>query len=246
MDEHAAEVQAGMERGELFLLYQPIVLLRSGECVGAEALVRWRRDRRVLAASEFMPYVENTPFSGVLTYWVIDTVATELADWLETHPDKHININVPPEILGRGGIEYAAVRSGLKARKEQIVLEITEHGIPDRLGLQALEGMAERGVRLALDDTLLSGANLALLARCHFSGIKLDRALISQLRVDAPSPAWLSGLAALLATSDLDVVAEGIEFDYQARMLLAAGVQKGQGHLYSAALTARELIAYCS
>jgi EAL domain-containing protein (putative c-di-GMP-specific phosphodiesterase class I) len=173
--------------------------------------------------------IENTPLSGRLTYWVIDAVAAELGAWLSEHEDAYVSINVPPEILGRGGLEYAAVRSGLRAHVDQIVLEITERGVPDRLGVEAINTMAEHGVRIALDDTMLSGANLALLSRCHFSIIKLDREITMQLIEHQSVPEWLVGLESLLSNSSLLVIAEGVESEYQARMLSAAGVQMAQG-----------------
>ena len=240
----ADDVRAGMERGELFIAYLPTVTLTNARCIGAEALVRWRRGSEILPGGDFIPQIENTPMSGAITYWVIDTVAAELGEWLGEHRDVHISINVPPEILGRGGIEYAATRSGLGARVGQIVLEITERGVPDRLGVEALNSMAQRGIRLALDDTMLTGANLALLARCNFQIVKLDRELVAKLRADAPAPAWLEGLTSVLSNSPLQVVAEGVESDYQAQTLIAAGVQMAQGYLFSMPLTAHELIRW--
>jgi sensor c-di-GMP phosphodiesterase-like protein len=233
-----------MDSDELFIEYQPIVLLDDSSCIGAEALVRWRRGGTILQPSEFLRAINNTPLSGRLTYWVIDTVAADLGDWLKKHPCVQVSINIPPEILGRGGLQYAAARSGLYARANQIVLEITEHGVPDQLGLQALNMMAERGLRVALDDVALNGMNLALLARCNFSVIKLDRQLTSQLEADTSAPQWLSALSSLLRNSELKVVAEGVETQYQADVLRGAGVQMAQGYLFSASLAAPALIAY--
>jgi sensor c-di-GMP phosphodiesterase-like protein len=235
------DVKAALDRGDLFVEYLPTVALADARCVGAEALVRWRRGGAVVLAGDFIPLIENTPLSGRITYWVIETVAAELGEWLDAHRDAHLSINVPPEILGRGGLEYAAIRSGLRTRSAQIVLEITERGVPDRLGLDALNLMAERGVRLALDDTMLNGANLALLARCSFSMIKLAGKVTAQLGPDKPAPDWLAGLQALLKSSPLQVVAEGVESDYQAKWLRAAGVQMAQGYLFSRPLPARGL-----
>jgi sensor c-di-GMP phosphodiesterase-like protein len=184
-----AAVQAAFAAHELFLAYQPIVALRDGACVGAESLIRWRRDGWIIEAAEFMPLTDRTPLSGALTYWVIDTVASELGDWLGGHERAHIGINTPPEILGRGGIEYAAMKSGLGEHAKQLILEITERGIPDELGLEALNRIPETGARVALDDMTLSGANLALLTRCHFDLVKIDQALVAQLAADRPEPA---------------------------------------------------------
>lgn len=239
------DIRRALESNEFFLVYQPIVTLDGRRCVGAEALIRWRRSSgAVVDAGDFIPRIENTPLSGAITYWVMDTVAEELGGWLRANPDALIGINVPPEILGRGGIEYVADKSGLRDRAKQLILEITERGVPDQLGLSALNSIPATGVRVALDDTTLSGANLALLTRCHFDFVKLGHELIVQLDNDMERPEWLEGLAALLRTSALQVIAEGIERAEQAAILAEAGVQLAQGHLFSAALSADELKRY--
>ena len=239
------DIRRALRSNEFFLVYQPIVSLDGQRCIGAEALIRWRRgSTAVIDAGDFIPQIENTPLSGVVTYWVMDTVAKELGGWLRDNPDALIGINVPPEILGRGGIEYVANKSGLSERAKQLVFEITERGVPDQLGLSALNSIPTTGVRVALDDTTLSGANLALLTRCHFDFVKLGHELIAQLGGDTKRPQWLEGLAAVLGTSGLQVIAEGIERAEQATILAEAGVQFAQGHLYSAALPADELKRY--
>src|SRR5262249_35765086 len=157
---------------------------------------RWKRpDGSVIDAHAFMPATDHTPLSGLITYWVIDTVAAELGAWLDAHPETLVSINIPPEVLGRGGLEYAANKSGLSTRARQIVLEITERGIPDQLGLQALNSVPGSGARVALDDMTLSGANLALLTRCHFDFVKIDYQIVSRLASgqDADAAGWLNG-----------------------------------------------------
>jgi sensor c-di-GMP phosphodiesterase-like protein len=230
-------IRSALEARELFLVYQPIVSLGDRACFGAEALIRWRRADRVLEAAEFIAVSDRTPLSGALTYWVIDTIAEELGAWLDRHPAAHISINVPPEVLGRGGLEYAARKSGLRSRAKQLILEITERGIPDQLGLDALNSVASTGARVALDDTTLSGANLALLTRCNFDFVKVDKALVAQLVPDKPPAPWLDGLAALLRTTSLQIIAEGVENAFQAATLRTAGVQLGQGHYFSGPLS---------
>ena len=233
-------IEAALERRDLFLKYQPIVSLQNGGCLGAEALIRWKRsDGSTLDAGGFMPSTDRTPLSGTITYWVIDTVAAELNDWLDTHPEANIAINIPPEILGRGGLDYAAKKSGLRARAGQLILEITERGVPDQQGLDALNRVPETGARVALDDTTLSGTNLALLMRCRFDFVKVDQSLVRQIGSEAGQdrPAWLDGLAALLDRTPLQIVAEGIESSRQVEVLKHAGVQWGQGHLLSPPLS---------
>ncbi len=238
-------IRDGLNRGEFFVEYLPIVSLGDQSCLGAEALIRWRRPNGVVALPEdFIPLAENTPLSGLITYWLIDTLAIEAGGWLRAHPEAHLSLNVPPEILGRGGLEYAAVKSGLGAFRAQLILEVTERGIPDQLGLMALHSMSSGGIRLALDDVMMSGTNLALIARCHFQIVKLDRLLTAQITPACPHPDWLRSLAGLLMASDLIVVAEGIETETQLQALRAAGVQWGQGYHFSPPLAIREFLAW--
>jgi sensor c-di-GMP phosphodiesterase-like protein len=231
-------IRLALEAQEFFLVYQPILSLRDGLCFGAEALIRWRRETVVLDASEFIPFSDRTPLSGAFTYWVIDTVAAELGDWLDSHRAAHISINVPPEILGRGGLEYAATKSGLRARAKQLIIEVTERGIPDQLGLDALNSISGTGPQVALDDTTLSGANLALLTRCNFDFVKIDQVLVAEVAPDMPPAPWLDGLTGLLRTTPMQIIAEGVETSFQADTLRTAGVQLAQGHYFSRPLAA--------
>jgi EAL domain-containing protein (putative c-di-GMP-specific phosphodiesterase class I) len=237
-------VEEGFARDEFFLEYMPTVSLVDGRCVGTEALARWRRPTGVVLPADFIPLLENTPLSGRLTYWVIDTVAAELTPWLRANPSVHVGINVPPEILGRGGLAYAAEKSGLREFANQLVLEITERGVPDLLGLKALVGLPEAGVRLALDDVTMSGANLAILTRCPFSIIKIDHTMVQQIGPENPCPEWLQGIAALLQTTQLDVVAEGVETEFQVAALKASGVTLAQGFHFARPTSAAGLAEF--
>ena len=169
-------IRAGLKNGEFFLNYQPIVALADGRCVGGEALIRWAHASTILMPADFIGLIENTPMSGLLTYWVIDTVAEEFHAWLRQHDRGYLSINVPPEILGRGGIEYVASRSGLMEVADRVVLEITERGVPDKIGIEALNALATSTskVRIALDDVHLDGANLVVFTRARVDMIKIE------------------------------------------------------------------------
>ncbi|SBO44045.1 EAL domain-containing protein [Cyanobium sp. NIES-981] len=239
------DFEDGLSRGEFFLEYQPIVSLQDLRCIGAEALIRWRRPSGVLMPGQFMPCAENTPASGVLTYWVMETAIAELLPWLEDHPGCHLAINVPPEILGRGGLYHYGMKTDLQKRPRQLILELTERGLPDHLALQGLSSARDLGVRIALDDvTLMGGANLAALSRCPFDIIKVDRSLVGLISPGDALPNWLEGISALIRSSELMLVAEGVETAHQLRVLQDYGIQAAQGFLFSRPLAAPELISF--
>ena len=242
----ADAISDGLVRGEFFLEYLPTVSLADGRCVGAEALARWRRSSGVVQPDEFIPLIEGTPLSGMLTYWVLETVSKELGDWLRVHEEFNIGINVPPEILGRGGLEYAATKTGMSEIRNQIILEVSERGVPDTLGIAALEAASRSGVRIALDDVTLTGTNLVILSRSTLDVIKTDRSLIDQITPECPCPEWLSGLSAVLQSTRVAIIAEGVETEVQAKALRAAGVSMAQGYYFSPPISAEKLKAYYS
>jgi sensor c-di-GMP phosphodiesterase-like protein len=229
-------IRAGLDRNEFFLEYLPIVSLEPERCVGAEALLRWQRSTGVVFPDDFVRLVENTPLSGLLTYWVIDRVAAEMGDWLRKHDGVEMHINVPPEILGRGGLEYAAQKSGLYDVRHKLVLEITERGVPDQLGLHAIDLAARQGVRVALDDVRIDPASVMVLSRCNAQIIKIDKSVLLDNGVEGAMPRWAEALSVLLKTTDLEVIAEGVETAEQLAMLKTAGSTASPGPLFFTSL----------
>jgi sensor c-di-GMP phosphodiesterase-like protein len=239
------EIAQGLARGEFFLEYQPIISLRDQHCIGAEALIRWRRPTGLVMPGDFIPCAENTPASGALTYWVMDTAAVELKEWLQGHPDCHLSLNIPPEVVGRGGLFYTGHKAGLRDLAGQLILELTERGLPDALALEGLLRAVQLGTKVALDDvTLTGGANLAVLCRMNFDILKLDRSLIAQITPEEPRPEWLPGISAMIGSSRVEVFAEGVESAHQLQVLLDAGIQAAQGFHFSRPLSAANLIAF--
>lgn len=238
-------IREGLDRNEFFLEYLPIVSLEPERCVGAEALLRWQRPTGIVFPDDFVRLVENTPLSGLLTYWVIDRVAAEMGDWLRKHDGVEMHINVPPEILGRGGLEYAAQKSGLYDVRHKLVLEITERGVPDQLGLHAIDLAARQGVRVALDDVRIDPASVMVLSRCNAQIIKIDKSVLLDNGVEGAMPRWAEALSVLLKTTDLEVIAEGVETAEQLAMLKTAGVRRVQGHYFSHPLRAAAFLDYC-
>jgi len=239
------EIRAGLTSEEFFLEYLPIISLVDGRCTGAEALVRWRRPTGVVQPLDFVPIAENTALSGLITYWVMDTVAAEMSDWLRANPAADIAINVPPEIVGRGGIAYVANKSGLIDLASQLVMELTERGLPDLLAVETINHASRMNVRVALDDvTLDSPANIAILSRTHFDIIKLDRSLAGQISAECPNPGWLDEVTLLTRSTRLVVIAEGVETAQQLAALRAAGVHAAQGFHFSLPLPAAAFMAF--
>jgi len=232
-------IRNGFNNEEFFLEYLPTISLENNRCIGAEALIRWRRQSEVVLPDDFIPLIENTLLSGLVTYWVIETVAKELGQWLRENDGIYIAINVPPEILGRGGLEYAVRKAGLADVARKLILEVTERGVPDKLGVDALNSAKRYGVRVALDD-VGEGANLIVLARCRVDIIKIDKSVIKKMEFGARSNV-VHGIAMLMNIGNLEIIAEGVESASQVTALKEAGIKMAQGWYFSPSLSAKGL-----
>jgi hypothetical protein len=93
-------------------------------------------------------------------------------------PVTNKGLNVPPAILGRGGVAYAITQAGLMDVAPQLVLEVTEQDIPDKLGVQALSLAGRYGIHVALDDVGVADENLAVFARAHIDILEIDKSLV--------------------------------------------------------------------
>jgi sensor c-di-GMP phosphodiesterase-like protein len=242
----ATEVRAALYGGDLFLEYLPIVSLQDHRCVGGEALIRWRRGSRIVEPLEFIPQIENTPMSGLVTYWVIDRVAHELASWLRAHDGVHLAINIPPEVFGRGGLEYAAAKSDLLDIAYKFVLEITERGVPDKLGVDELNARPRGGVLVALDDVCASDASLLVVSQVRVDIVKIDKSCVDQMIRENWSPKKISALSSLIRAADVAAIAEGVETGAQVEILRNAGIGMAQGWFFSHPLSAADFMAYFS
>lgn len=238
------EIYDAILRDEMFLEYLPTVVLTNRRCVGAEALIRWRRNGQVVRPLEFIPFVENTALAGLLTYWVIETVSRELGGWLERQTaGVHIGINVPPELLGRGGVEYAIKKSKLNRVAHKLVLEVSERGTIDKLGIQYLNDHVIRKELIALDDIQLHEVTSAMLSRVKVDIIKLDKEVVGQLMNKDDAEA-VATIRALTMIPGLSIICEGVETEKQAARLQELDIEYAQGFLFSRPIAAQVFMKF--
>lgn len=234
----AADLQRGIESGELALHFQPVVHLASGRVAGYEALVRWNHpDRGVLLPGAFLPMAADAGLLGAVGRVVVDQVVGRLGALGPRGP--WISINISPEQLGDGDmagyVAEAVRRAALPAGR--LVVELTESGLADtgRRVTGDLDAMRAAGVPLLLDDFGTGIAPMTYLRDLHIDGVKLDMSFTSGIPHDEAAARVSRGLGALAREMGLTTVAEGIERPEQAEFLRTCGWDFGQGWLLGAA-----------
>jgi EAL domain-containing protein (putative c-di-GMP-specific phosphodiesterase class I) len=112
--------------------------------------------------------------------------------------------------------------------------------------VDALNKAMENGIRVALDDVGTGGANIAVLARAHVDMIKIDKSFVDHLNDDGMLPEHLTALAAIIRSTNVDIVIEGVESEMQVRLLKKAGIRLAQGFYFSPPLAAGDFEMYFS
>jgi diguanylate cyclase (GGDEF)-like protein/PAS domain S-box-containing protein len=248
------EVQAALEdavkNSAFALVYQPIVVLDSGEIAGFEALLRWPRPgRRMVMPGEFIPVAEETGLIVPIGDWVLRRALSDMAHWRRglsaATPDKpgtwadspHISVNVSArQFFDPGfvsGVRRALRLSGLPP--SALLLEITESlllGGNERIRADLAE-LKETGVRLAIDDFGTGYSSLAYLLDLPIDVLKIDKTFVTGIGSQQRRHALVEGIIKLSRPLQVEVIAEGIETETERELLAAMGCQFGQGYLLS-------------
>jgi diguanylate cyclase (GGDEF)-like protein/PAS domain S-box-containing protein len=234
-----SELHSAVERDELVLHYQP-VLLSGGAVSHAEALVRWRHPRLgLLAPGQFIGIAEESGVIREIGERIIALAAEQRAAWRGLAPDHfYISVNLAADQLSQGdvfvdGFVQAANRAGIGFH--QLSVEITESRLMQNLvrSSAVVEQLKNLGVRVALDDFGTGYSSLGYLKRFRVDTIKIDRSFVREIESDAYDRAIVAAVVALAGSLDVNVTAEGVETESQARLLAELGCRQLQGFYFS-------------
>lgn len=240
------ELGRAVERGELTLLYQPIVMLRTRRIAGVEALVRWHHpDRGVIPAAAFIPVADESGLIIPMGEWVLREACAQLARWqadLGVERALTLTVNVTARQLLAPGF-VAMVRdivAGAGIEASRLVLEIAEQALARNVTdtLRRVREVRALGVRFAIDDFGSRSATLGDPADIPVDILKIDRTYISQLTRRPEDHAATRAIVALGRLKQLRTVAAGIEQEDQLGELLRFRCEYGQGSLFSEPLDA--------
>jgi predicted signal transduction protein with EAL and GGDEF domain/CheY-like chemotaxis protein len=227
-----------IERQELVLYYQPKIDVRGARMVGAEALMRWRRNGVLVPPLEFIPLAEETGLITPFSEWAIREAARQARVWQDNFGfADSIAVNLPSRLFERTDlVEYihnAVTTYGVP--HHAIELEITETGLMKDLQnvIPSLHRLNEIGVEISIDDFGTGYSSLGYLTTLPISELKIDRSFVRDLGMTPQSSAVVTAIIALARSLGLRVVAEGVENLRQMEVLHRLGCGIMQGFLFS-------------
>jgi diguanylate cyclase (GGDEF)-like protein len=238
------DLQRALARGELDVVYQPIVDPRSGRAIACEALLRWNHpELGPIAPDVFIPIAEATGLISSIGSWVLMKACVEATHW---SPDIKVSVNLSPvqfrhgrEVVDR--VAAALAESGLSPSR--LDLEITESVFIDdnAATLGILEELRAMKIGISLDDFGTGFASLAYLNDFPFSKIKIDRKFSQKVDESPRTSAIVNGTAQIARELRMECIAEGVETEVQLERLRSFGINAIQGYLFSRPLTARQI-----
>jgi diguanylate cyclase (GGDEF)-like protein len=235
------ELRLAIEREQLTLYFQPIVVLSSGELVAEEALVRWEHPRRGLVApNEFLPLAEETGLILSVGQYVLEQACLQARTWQlerETNglngPEVAVHVNLSAvELRDRhlaDRVRQTVARSGVDPRA--LVFEVTETLLlEDEAHVASTIGaLRELGARFALDDFGTGYSSLSYLHTLPLDMLKIAKSFVDGLSRGGREASFVRMIIELARTLGVGVIAEGIETQDQASALISLGCDLGQG-----------------
>jgi diguanylate cyclase (GGDEF)-like protein/PAS domain S-box-containing protein len=239
-----------IERGEMYLQYQPQQDMRDGRIVAFEALVRWQHpERGLIGPLKFIPIAEDTGLIEKIGAWVLEQSLEQVALWrAKTGLTVRVAVNLSAHQI-RGDAFPAQVAQALARHAlpgEALELEITESAAmrdPSRTAA-LLRQLRAHGVALAIDDFGTGYSSLAYLKQLPLNCLKLDRSFVMDIEHDPNDAAICTATIQLAHSLGLAVVAEGVENLAQWTFLRGLGCDVVQGYYISKPISAQGCLQF--
>ncbi|ENO85965.1 EAL domain-containing protein [Thauera linaloolentis] len=250
--ESLERIRLGFSRQEFVLHYQPKVNMRSGEVIGAEALIRWQHpEQGLLPPARFLPALEHHPLGIALGEWVIDTALAQIENWRDQGLHVPVSVNIAANHLQRPDFaQRLATLLTLHPGVEPAMLQLEvleSSALADMSHVAEVMGACVRlGVGFALDDFGTGYSSLTYLKRLPAQMLKIDRSFVYDMLHDADDLAILDGVLGLARAFRRGAIAEGVETVDHGELLLRLGCECAQGYAIARPMPPEELPAWAA
>jgi len=250
--ESVKRIRQALTAREFILYYQPKVNMRTGEIVGAEALIRWQHPKQgLLAPDKFLPFIEDNPLAVELGEWVIDTALSQMEIWKAAGLNIPVSVNLSAKHLQQSNFADR-LRMLLAAHPlvspSSFELEVLETSALENLARTSLvlEACCRLGVSFALDDFGTGYSSLTYLKRLPADVLKIDQSFVREILHDKESLAIMESILWLATALGRQVIAEGVETTEHGLMLLQRGYELAQGYGIARPMPASDMPAWAA
>jgi len=243
------ELRTAIHNNQLEIHFQPQVNLRSGMVESAEALLRWNHPTQGgINPVEFIAIAEATDLIRPLTEWTLRGALAQVRSWRERGVHLRIAVNLSARLLQDTAfpalLRKLLDESGVLA--PSLELEITESAMmldPAR-ALRVIQEIDKLGVLISIDDFGTGYSSLGYLRDLPVHSLKIDKSFVAGMRNNSDDRIIVESTAQMAHALKLELVAEGVETEWDAQFLAAAGYDYAQGFRYTRALPSDKCLAW--
>ena len=239
-----SKLKRAFERDELLVHYQPKYNIKTGEVIGAEALVRWELpERGIIYPSDFIPIAEETGLIIEIGEWVLDRVCEDFRYWQRCVSNAgRISVNLSlkqlkqPNFIGR----ISSILRSYELSPTSLELEITETTLMEdpKRTIKLLDELYSLGLHLAIDDFGTGYSSLSALQQFPISTLKIDQSFVKNIAFNTDDATIVGTIIQMGRNLQMDVVAEGVETEEQLGFLQALDCNFVQGMLFGQQMSA--------
>lgn len=242
-------IDGAIKNREFELYFQPKVNLASGECIGAEALIRWVLPNGELVMPDiFLPLAEETGQIIDIGAWVIPAACHQMKEWHDQGYLHSMAVNLSARQFESSDLIWqltqALEASGVDA--SFLDLEVTETcamADPEKT-IRVLTSMRGLGVKVSIDDFGTGYSSLSYLKKLPVNTLKIDRAFVRDIPEDSDDIAITTAVTQMASSLGLSIVAEGVENEEQRAFLNGIGCEQAQGYYFSRPLPIGEYMTW--
>lgn len=231
----SSEIELALKRDELEMHYQPKVDLRTGEVLGMEALVRWRRPGvGIVGPMEFVPAIEESALLEPFTFATLEIVLKQLRSLLDQDQGLPVAFNLSARMLEYDNLEDEVIErlQHYGIPPGYLTLEITETAlvINPLQARRAIDRLELYGVKFSIDDFGAGFTSFKYLKTFRIAEIKMDKEFVSEMTPSSFDAILISSIASFCNGMKIRMVAEGVETAANCELLLSLGCAIGQGY----------------
>lgn len=252
------DLQQAIARNQLYLNYQPIIDLATGQLAGLEALVRWYHHQKgFISPSQFIPIAEEIGLITTIDLWVLQQACQQMVQWqkcffkyqpLATSLPFKMAVNLSAKQFSQWSLidRLDAVLEQTGVDPKTLKLEITETALLDspHTAQMLLKEIQSRQIQLAIDDFGIGYSSLSYLHQFPVHTLKIDQSFVRKLDSDDSIEPIIRAMIDLAHNLNMIVIAEGIEEDFQRIKLKEFGCDLGQGYFFAKPLSVKHATTF--
>lgn len=237
-----SQLHQAVERDELYLDFQPIMSMKTGEVDKVEALVRWKNPKLGLVAPDaFIEIAENAGIIKSIGAWIIQKSCHQLKIWQEVYPNLKMSINLSSVQFNQATLaeDIIGIVESIGVSSDSIIFELTETVLLKEYDYitEIIFKLDSAGFKIALDDFGTGYSSIDYLRKFPISYLKIDRSLMTDFPTSIHDISIVSALINLSHDLDMTVITEGVEEESQLIALRDLDCDEVQGYFISRPLS---------